>query len=97
MCVYIYIYIYIYTHIHIRKGTNGVSTNGVPANFQFFDGGTSWVLPLTYFYIPRSARAYLSPQSVEIRYFCGGPVSVDPISPQTKGVPKRGPHSRTLN
>ena len=30
-----------------RKGTNGVSTNGVTANFVFFDRGTFWVLPLT--------------------------------------------------
>ena len=28
-----------------RKGTNGVSTNGVTANFMFFDW-TFWVLPL---------------------------------------------------
>ena len=26
-----------------RKGTNGVSTNGVTANFMFFDRGTFWV------------------------------------------------------
>ena len=30
-----------------RKGTHGVSTNGVTANFMLFDGGTFWVLPLT--------------------------------------------------
>ena len=40
----------------IRKGTDGVSTNGVIANFVFFDRGTFWVLPLTYFCLPRSAR-----------------------------------------
>ena len=33
----------------IRKGTNGVSTNGVTANFMFFDRGTFRVLPVTYF------------------------------------------------
>ena len=27
-----------------RKGTNGVSTNGVTANLMFFDRGTFWVL-----------------------------------------------------
>ena len=32
-----------------RKGTNGVSTNGVTANYMFFDRGTFWVLPLTFF------------------------------------------------
>ena len=45
----------------IRRGTNGVSTNGVTANFMFFDRGTFGVLPLTYLYLPKSARAYLFP------------------------------------
>ena len=40
-----------------EKGQNGVSTNGVTANSVFFDGGTFWVSPLTYFYIPKNARA----------------------------------------
>ena len=44
--------------------------------------GTFWVLPLTYFDIPKSARAYLFSQSVKIHYFCSGPISVDPICPQ---------------
>ena len=92
MYVWIYIYIYIYIYIHVfpppggpqllRKATNGVSTNGVAANCVFFDRGTFWVLRLTYFCLPKSARAYLFPQSVKIDYFCGGPISVDPICPQ---------------
>ena len=65
-----------------RKGTNGFSTYGVTANFMFFDRGTLWVLPLAYFYFPKSAMAYLLPQSVKIPYFCSGPISVDPIRPQ---------------
>ena len=68
----------------IRKGANGVSTNGATANFMFFDRGTFWVLPLTCFYLPKSARAYLFPQSVEIHYFRSGPISVDPICPQPR-------------
>ena len=40
---------------------------------MFFDRGTFGVLPLTYFYIPKSARAYLFPQSVKIRYFAAAP------------------------
>ena len=44
--------------------------------------GTFWALPLAYCYLPRSARAHLFPQSVEIHYFCSGPISVDPICPQ---------------
>ena len=65
-----------------RKGTNGISTNGVTANFKFFDRGTFWVLPLAYFYLPKSARAYLFPKSVKNHYFCSSPISVDPICRQ---------------
>ena len=42
-----------------RKGTTGVSTNWVTASFMFLDGGTFGALPLTYLYLPKSARAYL--------------------------------------
>ena len=52
----------------------------------FNDRGTFWVLPLTYFHLPKSARAYAFPQSVKNNYFCSGPISVDPICPQPKGV-----------
>ena len=45
----------------IQKGMNGVSADGVTANSMFFDGGTFLVLPLTYVYLPKSARAYLFP------------------------------------
>ena len=72
-----------------RKWTNGVSTNGVTEHFfMFFDRGTFWVLPLTYYYFPKSARAYLFSKSVEIHYSCSGPISVDPICPQP--TPVRG-------
>ena len=64
-----------------RKGTTGVSTNGVTANFMLFARGTFWVLLLTFLYLPRSARAYLFLQSVKLHYFCSGPISVDPICP----------------
>ena len=49
-----------------------------------FDRGTFWVLPLTYFYISKSARAYLSPQSVKNHYFCSDATSVDPTRPQPR-------------
>ena len=50
-----------------RQGTTGVSTHGVTASlFMFFDRGTFWVLPLTYFCLPESARVYVFPQSVKI-------------------------------
>ena len=55
--------------------------------------------PLTYFYIPKSARAYLFPQSVKIRYFCSGPTSVGPICPQPSdraAAPARPAEGRCL-
>ena len=68
-----------------RKGTNGVSTDGVTADLMFLDRGTFWVLPLTYIYLPQSARTYIFPQSVKIHYFCSGLISADPICPQPTG------------
>ena len=38
------------------KGTNGLSTNGVTANFMLFDRGFFGVLPLTHFYLPKNAE-----------------------------------------
>ena len=61
-----------------RRGTTGVSTNGVTANNMFLTG-FFWVLPLIYFCLPKSARAYPFEHSVGIHYFCSGPISVDPI------------------
>ena len=40
-----------------RKGTNGVSTNRVTANFMFVERVVFGVFPLTYFYVPKSASA----------------------------------------
>ena len=93
LSLYIYIYIHTYIYIYVsrsspgrivvvlftRKGTNGVSTNGVTAIFKFFDRGTFWVLPLTYLYLPKSARAYLFPQSVKIDTFAAAPVVLTPF------------------
>ena len=73
--------------VGVRKGTNGVSTNGVTANFKLFDRGTFWVLPLICVYIPKSARAYLFPPSVKAHVFCSGsPICVDPICPQPRST-----------
>ena len=54
---------------YFRKGTDGVSTNGVTARFMIFGRGTFRALSLTYFYIPKSARAYLFPQSSNLSKF----------------------------
>ena len=61
--IYIYmgIYIYICIVIHIRKGANGVNTNGVSANPMCFDREVFWVLPLVCVYLPKCASAYLFP------------------------------------
>ena len=72
-----------------RRGTNGIGTNGVTANLLFFDRGAFWVLPLTYFYLPKSARAHahLFRQSVKMCCFCSRPISVVPICPQPRPCP----------
>ena len=82
--------------IHALERDNWVSTNGVTANFMSFDRGTFWQLPLTYFYLPKSARAYLFPQSVKVYYFCSGPISVDPICQQPNAA-TRAHHAAAAN
>ena len=45
-----------------------------------FDGGTFWVLPFVYMFIFTKVPGHtFFPQSVNIHYFCSGPISVDPI------------------
>ena len=68
LSIYKYIYIYIYICIH-RKVTTGVSTNGVTANCVSFDRGAFGVLPLTYFYRPKSARGVPVSAICQIHYF----------------------------
>ena len=76
----------------LGKGQMGSALMGVTANVISFDRGTFWVLMLTCFYLPKSARAYLFPQSVNIPYFCSGPISVDPIRPQPTAARGSHPH-----
>ena len=64
-----------------ERGQTGSALMG-SLRILVFLTGTLWVLPLTYFCHPKSARAYLFPQSVKIHQFCSGPISVDPICPQ---------------
>ena len=64
-----------------RKGTHGVSTKGGHCKCYVFDRVVFGV-PLAYFCLPKSARAYLFPQPVKIHYFCSGPINVDPICKQ---------------
>ena len=55
-----------------RKGTTGVSTKWGHCIFlKCFSTGTFWALPLTDFYLPKSARAYFFPNSSRfIMYVC---------------------------
>ena len=98
MCMYIYIYTYIHTYIYLsfslsiihiyiyiyiyRNGTNWVSTNGVTADLVFFDGLFGCSREPT-FILCQGVSFF---QSVKTQYFCGGPMSVDPICPQPKGA-----------
>ena len=72
MCVYIYIpkgdddSSAPAKEILIGKVQNGVSAHGFTANFVFFDRGTFWVLPLTYSYLPKSARCTFFPSLSKI-------------------------------
>ena len=47
---------------------------------------------VTCVYLPKSARAYLFPQSVKTRYFCSGPISVSPHSSAAEA--RRRPRAR---
>ena len=65
-----------------RKGTNGVSTNGVSANYSFLTR-TFWVITSVHRLLySKKCQGVLFPQSVNKYCFCSGPISVDPICPQ---------------
>ena len=51
---------------------NGVSTNGVTAIYCFSTEGI-------YLYLPKSAKAYLLPQSVKIVTFAAAPLVLTPL------------------
>ena len=63
----------------MRKGTNGVSTSEVTADFMLFDRGTFGVLPLTYFDLPKSARAYFFPNMSKSITFAAAPSVLTPF------------------
>ena len=64
----------------LRKGTNGVSANGVTAIFICLTG-TFWILPLTNL-ILTFQKCRVFPQSVKNHHFRSGPMRADPICPQ---------------
>ena len=63
------------------KGQTGSALMGSLQHFMFFDRGTFWVLLLTYFYLPKSARAYIFPQPVKIITFAAAPLVLTPFVP----------------
>ena len=76
-----------------------VSISGVQSFAPLFLS-TFWVLPLTYFDLPQSARAHIFPQSVKRNYFAAAPLVLTPfvrnqvrpttrehIVPQARGLP----------
>ena len=65
-----------------RKETDGVSTNGITAILYVFWQRDLLGTPVNLLYLPKSARAYLFPQSLKNNYVCCGPISVDPVCPQ---------------
>ena len=51
----------------------------------FFDRGTFQLLSLTYFYLPKSARAYLFPRSVKFITSAAAPVVLTPFVRNQQG------------
>ena len=74
-----------------RKGTNGVSTNGVAANLMFFDRDLLGT-PVNLLSSQKCQGAPFSPisQSLKKYYFCSGPISVNSICPQPKATQNAG-------
>ena len=63
----------------LGKGRTGSARMRSLQFVMLFDRGTCWVLPSTYFYIPRSARANLDPQSVKFLTFAAAPLVLTPV------------------
>ena len=82
MYVYIYMYIYIYREREIEREC--IHTHGVTANLMLLDRWTFGVLPLAYFYHPKVPGRTFFPKLSTIITFCSGPISVDPVCPQSR-------------
>ena len=66
----------------VGKGQMGSALMG-SLQIYLFDRVTFWVPPLTYFYLPKSARAYLFPPICQNSLILQRPISVDPICLQS--------------
>ena len=74
----------------LGEGQMGVGTNWVAANFMLLTEGFFCVLPLTYFYLPKSARACLFPPKLsKIATFAAAPLLLTPFV-RNQGPPSRG-------
>ena len=65
------------------KGQLGSALMG---SLQIFSFLTEGLFGYSCHPLPKSATAYLFPQSGNVHYFCSGPISVDPICPQLKYI-----------
>ena len=66
--------------VGVGKGQMGSALTGSLQISWFLTEGLFGYSRQPTFYLPKSARAYLFPQSVKSHYLCSGPISVDPIS-----------------
>ena len=83
---------------HFRKGTNGVSTNGVTATVVFLDRDSCWYSHLICF--PQNARTYLFSNPAKLITFAAAPLVLTPFSPQPNAVsapPARRPGEAPLS
>ena len=73
-------YYYCLASWSIRKGTNGVSTNGVTAGFvMFFDRGAFWAALFTYFCLPKVPRRTSFLNLSTFITFAAAPVALSPF------------------
>ena len=59
---------------------------------MFFDRGTFWALPLTYLYLPKSARVYLSPNLSKFITFAAAPLVLTPFVRNQGPIMVKGNH-----
>ena len=66
-------------YVELGKGQMGSALMGSLQMFMFSDRRTFWVLPLTYFYLPKSARAYFFPDPSKCIAFAAAPLVLTPF------------------
>ena len=79
----------------LGKGQIGSALMGSLQICCFFDRGTFWVLPLTYFYLPQSSRAYLFSNLSKFITFAAAPLVLTPFVRNQRSPTACGPGGRT--